>query len=339
MFQKLIITVCLFVSFLGFAIGQESLSKELTSKENPTDFADYLSELKRVALAANISPLTVDLHFQKIKPFKRTFMGEKISTKTDLEHYIPSKVPAILISTARVFFKENEQAFNRIGDKYGVQPRFLIALWGLETGFGESQGHFPALSVLASSAFEASQKGQLNNYGEFYYVDEFIAALKIMERHAIPFDKLTSTFEGEMGHLGIRPSQYLAYGQDGSGDGRIDIWNDINDAMATSAYMMQQIGWKSDETWGRQVKLNQPVGDYLVGLAVQKPFSQWQSLGVRRFEGGDLPDRDDMYTSLLAPDGVNGRKYLIYSNYRVLKRFIRRDKNILAATYLSERIR
>jgi membrane-bound lytic murein transglycosylase B len=339
MFQKLIITMCLFVSALGFAIGQESLSKEITLKENHSDFADYVSELKRVALAANISPLTVDLNFPKIKPFKRIIMDEKVTSVPNLEFYIPNKVPEFLISTARVFFKQNEQAFNRIGDKYGVQPRFLIALWGLETGFGEEQGRFPALSVLASSAFEASQKGQLNNYGELYYVDEFIAALKVMERHAIPYDKLISTFDGEMGHLGIRPSQYLVYGQDGSGDGRVDIWNDINDAMATSAYMMQQIGWKSDETWGRQVKFQKPVEDYLIGLAVQKPFSQWQSSGIRRFEGGDLPNRDDMYASLLAPDGESGRKYLVYYNYRVLKRFIRSDRTLLAATYFSERIR
>lgn len=351
---KLIIAMCLSATLTNLAVAQGSVSTESAVEQDTllgtsldeyvlkapyVDFSDYVTELKRIALAANISPMTVDLHFSKIKLFKRTLMDEKVKSQSNLEHFLPSVVPDILISTAKVLYKGNEQAFNRIGIQYGVQPRFLVALWGLETAFGERQGRFPALSVLASSAYEASQKGQVNNYGELYYVDEFIAALKVMETYAIPFDELTSTYEGEMGHLRIRPSQYLAFAQDGSGDGRVDIWHDISDAMATSANMMRHLGWKNDETWGRQVRFNAPVDDYLIGLAVQQSFSQWQSFGIRRFEGGDLPTRDDMRASLIAPDGISGRKYLIYYNYRVLKRFIRDDKYLLAATFLSERIR
>ncbi|MBB1270408.1 lytic transglycosylase domain-containing protein [Shewanella sp. SR44-3] len=334
MFCKSVALFCAYFLYCSLALAQVALGQE-----NAVNFAEYLSGLKRVALEANVSPMTVAQHFPKIKPFKRAVKSSHSVDYTNLEQYIPASVPDILVSTGRVFYQANERGFDQIAAKYGVQPRFLIALWGLSSDFGERQGHYPALSVLASSAFEANQTGQVNHYGELFYVDEFIAALKILERYPYRFEQLTSSQQGTMGHMQIRPSQFLAYAKDGSGDGYIDIWHDINDAMATTANMLQGIGWQADSTWGRQIKATQGINEHDISLAMQKPFTEWQQLGIRRFDGGDLPKRDDMRASLLAPDGTNGRLYLVYFNYRALKRVNQDDRYLLAATYLSERIK
>jgi membrane-bound lytic murein transglycosylase B len=329
MFCKSVVVFCVYLTCCNLVSAQES----------GASFSDYLSGLKRVALEANISPMTVAQHFPKIKPFRRAQGQNTVLENTNLEQYIPETVPDILVSTGRIFYQTNEKAFDHIAIKYGVQPRFLIALWGLSSDFGERQGHYPVLSVLASSAFEANQNGQVNHYGELFYIDEFLAALKILERYPYRFEDLTSSQQGTMGHMQIRPSQFLAYAKDGSGDGYIDIWHDISDAMATTANMLQDIGWQSDSTWGRQIRATKAISADNISLAVQKTFSEWQQLGIRRFEGGDLPNRDDMRVSLLAPDGTDGRMYLIYFNYRALKRVNQDDKYLLAATYLSERIK
>lgn len=293
-------------------------------------FDNYLDSLKDKAIAEGVSPKTINEHFSKIKLFKRATLNGS-DRILNLESYIPKNAPEITVSTGRAMFKEQQDTIIAIGDRYGVQPRFLIALWGLTSEFGEQKGNFPILSVTASNAYSGNK--------EEFYIGEFIAALKIIESNQVQYEQLIGSSTGAMGHMQMMPSQYLAYAEDANGDGNVDIWNDQYDSFATAAAMLKAEGWSNDETWGRQVSSINAVSKDVIGVENTKTFNEWQELGVRRYNGNDLPKRDDMQVSLLKPDGENGRQYLVYNNFRLLQKWSISEHFLLTVTYLSERIK
>ncbi|MCL1058714.1 lytic murein transglycosylase [Shewanella gelidimarina] len=296
-------------------------------------FSDYVAQLKQEAVEQGVSTQIIDDVFPKIKMFKKAVASDKAQpeTKLTLETYLPRVVPDWKVDKARNLFKTHQVELERIGQLYGVQPRFIVALWGVESNFGKLTGNYPVLSVTASLAYEGRR--------EAFFKKEFFAALKIAEQEQFSFEEMKGSWAGAMGQTQFMPTSFLAYAQDGDGDGKKDIWNNASDAFASAAYYLQQAGWKESETWGRQVKVPDTFDHTLADLAVKKTFSQWQALGVRRFNGSDLPNRDDMMISMVMPDGAKGRKYLVYDNYRGLLRWNKSNYFAISVTYLSERIK
>ncbi|MGS0674639.1 lytic murein transglycosylase [Shewanella sp. 125m-1] len=312
-----------------------SLSPNVVSaaSEPKGSFSDYVNSLQQDAIDKGISKQTIDDVFPKIKLFKKAMLTGQNQTEVPvtLETYLPKAVPQSTVDAARALYKQHYPELEKMGQRYGVQPRFIVALWGVESNFGQLRGEFPVLSVTASLAYEGHK--------EDFYRKEFFAALKIAQRDDIGFSELKASWTGAMGKTQFMPSSYLAYAQDGDGDGKRDIWNNISDAFASTAYYLQQAGWKESETWGRQVQLPKSFEASLADLKIKKSFNQWQELGVRRFDGSDLPKRDDMQISLVMPDGEKGRKYLVYDNYRGLLRWNDSDYFAITVAYLSERIK
>jgi membrane-bound lytic murein transglycosylase B len=296
-------------------------------------FGEYLNGLRSEASAAGIDNKTLEQAFSQIKLFRKAYPDEAKPTEEhkSLDTYLPQAVPESKVDLARDLFKAHESELEQIVERYGVQPRFIIALWGMESDFGARAGAYPFLAVAASLAFEGKR--------EAFFRKEFLAALRILARGDIQYGQLVASDEGGMGQFQLWPSLYLDYAQDGDGDGKKDIWNSLHDAFATVAYFLQQQGWNEEETWGRQVSVPKDFAPSLVGLDTMKSFTQWQALGVRRYDGSDLPARDDMQISMVMPDGQRGRKYLVYENYRALRQWNASDYFALTVTHLSERIK
>ncbi|GGP40067.1 murein transglycosylase [Shewanella algicola] len=292
-------------------------------------FEDYLLSLQQQAISAGVSPLLAERLIGNIKIFKKANIDN--DSQHTLETYIPQMVPEISVSTARAMLQQHETLLNNLSQQYQVQPRFMIALWGINSRFGERPGRFPALSVLASLAF--------NGENQLFYVNEFIAALKLIEQSKFKVNALKSSSTGAMGQMQMMPSQLLSYLVDGDNDGHFDIWSSTEDAFASAANMLNQQGWQYDATWGRQVKATMMLDPSLLGLTSTHTFLQWQAYGIRRFNGNNLPQRDDITASLIAPDGPQGRFYLVYENFRLLDQFTASIHDTLALTYLSEKIK
>lgn len=296
-------------------------------------FSDYVATLKQLAADKGISLETINDVFPKIKRFKKAQVGktnEPVVLAT-LDTYLPNAVPQSKVDTARAFYKQHQQQLITIGKHYGVQPRFIVAILGVDANFGKLGSNYSVLSVSASLAFAGER--------EAFYQKQFIDALKIIERDNIAFADLKSNSTGKMGLNQFNPSIYLDYAQDGDGDGKKDIWSNTSDAFASIAYYLQQNGWKDSQTWGRQVKVPVNFNPNFAGLKIEKTFTEWQSLGVTRFDGSTLPKRHDMYVSMVMPDGVSGRKYLVYGNYRSLRSWKDSDYFAITVSYLSERIK
>ncbi|MBO1898274.1 MULTISPECIES: lytic transglycosylase domain-containing protein [unclassified Shewanella] len=321
MIQKIIL--CAFCYFICSNIAM--------AEDSRGEFSDYLLELQQRAIATGVNQLTAERYIANIKIFKKASLNTHSDESQTLEHFIPQAVPEITVSTARAMFQQHESQIENISRTYQVQSRFLMALWGMNSRFGERTGRFSGLSVLASLAYKGDK--------EAFYINEFIAALKLIEQKNITEDLLQSSSSGAMGQMQMMPSQILQYGIDADKDGIIDVWSSMDDAFASTANMLHQQDWQYDSTWGRQVKTTMMLDPNLLGLQSHHTFPDWQAYGVRRFDGADLPQRNDMEVSLIAPDGPKGRFYLTYNNFRLLHQFNNSLYDTLAITYLSEKIK
>lgn len=288
-------------------------------------FNDYVVELKKEALNQGFSQALIDASFGEVKFHERAVAAdrkqpEKVET---LDTYLPKRVPSWKIKKARELYKEHHDILTKIGNDYGVQPRFIVALWGLETNFGKFTGGYNVVSALATLAYEGRR--------EVFFKKQLWAALTILDQGHITIDNMKGSWAGAMGQNQFMPTSFLAYAVDGDGDGKKDIWQNQVDIFASMANYLQKEGWNDDLTWGRQVKL--PEG-FDTSLAIpkntgsrknwlkawantEKTLAQWQVLGVRRTDGTNLP-HVDIKAALVFPDDENGRAYLAYDNYKSL---------------------
>ena len=223
-------------------------------------------------------------------------------------------LPPARVNRGKRLLRKHRALLTEIGDAYGVQPRFIVALWGIESDFGRVTGGFPVLDSLATLAFDGRR-------GEFFR-GQLIEALRIVDDGHIQPDKMLGSWAGAMGQSQFMPSSFQQFAVDHDGDGRRDIWGTLPDVFASAANYLARAGWKHDHTWGRQVRLPEGFDHDLAGLGVKKPLNEWQALGVRRSNGDDLPTRP-LPASLILPGGPGGPAFLTYPNYRVLLKWNR----------------
>ena len=295
------------------------------------DFDAYVTTLKQEAVAAGISAATVQAAFADIRLIEVAIKHDKNQPefKLTLDTYIPRAVPQWKVNQARALYRQHLPLLTKIGREYGVQPRFIVALWGIETNFGKLTGNFPLISSLVTLAWEGRR--------EAFFKGQLFDALRIIEQGHVTPAAFKGSWAGAMGQVQFMPSSFLKYAVDQDGDGRKDLWGDLADVFGSAANYLHQNGWREDETWGRRVRVPDSLDPALFGLEVRKPLSAWQALGVRQQDGSRLP-KVDMQASLIRPDDVHGRSYLAYDNYRVLRHWNRSPYFVVAVGTLADRI-
>ena len=296
-------------------------------------FAAYVEKIKTEALAAGYSQDTLDKAFAEVKFYKRSVEADKNQPefKLTLDTYLPRAVPEWKATKAVELYAQHRELLEQIGAEYGVQPRFIVALWGIETNFGGFTGGFDVVSALTTMAYEGRR--------EAFFKKELWHALSIIQEGHIEAAQMRGSWAGAMGQTQFMPSSFMSYAVDYDGDGRKDIWNSMGDVFASAANYLKKAGWNDGVTWGRQVTLLDSFDSELAKLTIKKPLAEWQALGVRSMDGGDLPQRDDIVAAVIIPDDRQGRVFLAYQNYDALMRWNRSHYFVAAVGYLSDRIR
>ena len=296
------------------------------------DFDKYVEGLLIEAKNKGISDNTLEQAKAHISYRQSVVKADKNQPekRITLSDYIASRVPDWKVQQAVEKAKEHAELLARVEQEYGVQSRFIVALWGNESNFGRIQGKYPVLSSLASLAFEGRR--------EKLFKSQFFAALTILEQGHISIDAFLGSWAGAMGQSQFMPANFLAYAVDYDGDGKKDIWHSTADVFASIANFLKQHGWNKDYTWGRQVNANTAQAN-LIGLdkSKAKPLQEWHELGVTRFNGNPLP-QVPLNAWLIKPDGQRGRHYLVYDNFQTLMRWNRSSYFGVSVAYLSERI-
>ncbi len=289
---------------------------------NEKRFSAWLSELRQEALGTGVSPAIFDQAFAGVQPIPRIIELDRSQPEFTMTfaQYLDRVVPQARIDKAREQLAQNRALLEEVGRKYGVQPRFIVALWAVESDFGQRTGDFSVVASLATLAYDGRRS-------EFFR-KELLDALQILEERHITPERMIGSWAGAMGQNQFMPSSFRAYAVDFDGDGRRDIWGTRPDIFASIANYLGSYGWRADETWGRPVRLPAGFDQNLVSLDVAKPLSEWQRLGVRTSSAGDLPRRE-LTASLVQPDGAGGSAFLVYENY---KRIMRWNRSTFFAT-------
>jgi membrane-bound lytic murein transglycosylase B len=275
------------------------------------DFATWLAGLRQEALADGIRPVTLDRALAGIEPLPRVIELDRQQPETTITYqdYLSRVVSPERRRAARDKLEQNRALLDAIGRRYGVQPRFIVALWGIETSFGQASGRFPVISALATLAYDGRRSA--------FFRKELINALRIVDEDDVDPKEMLGSWAGAMGQSQFMPSSFLLYAVSYTGDGRRDIWHRRADVFASIANYLAQSGWRGDETWGRRVSLPRRFNPALLGIGVKRSLTEWRRLGVRRADGGPLP-QGASEASILRPGGNDGPAILVYGNYRVL---------------------
>ncbi len=320
----------------GFLLGLASvgtLGGCASAEANPTDFGSWLEGVRREARQRGLSSRAIDAALADVAPIPRVIELDRRQPETTLTfaEYIARVVPRARIDAGRAQLGENRQLLQQVHARFGVQPRFIVALWAVESDFGRITGNFQIIPALATLAYDGRRSA--------FFREELFQAIKIVDRGHVRPQDMRGSWAGAMGQSQFMPSSYLSYAVDFDGDGNADIWNSRADVFASSANYLAKAGWRSDETWGRLVLL--PTG-FDAGLIdynkVQKPSAEWRALGVRLPNGLEIPGDARSAASIVQPGGAAGPSYIVYANYRALLRWNRSLYFATAVGYLADQI-
>lgn len=319
------------VLVLGVLVWAAAACAAPAATVRPKGFEAWLQALRREALSQEISAATLDAALTDAGLIPRVVELDRRQPESTLtfEQYLSQAVPPRRVLTGRHQLADNRELLEAIGREYGVQPRFIVALWGIETDYGRLTGGFPVVNALVTLAYDGRRSG--------FFRGELLNALRILDQKQIPLQDMTGSWAGAMGQIQFMPSSFLQFAVDYDGDGRRDIWNSRADALASAANYLARSGWKGDQTWGRAVQLPPHFDAALIGSQTVKPLSDWQALGVRRADGGDLPG-GNLPASLIQPGGPEGTTYAVYQNYQTLLKWNRSDYFATAVGTLADRI-
>lgn len=303
----------------------------MAQEEGAENFAEWREGVRSEALSQGISAATFDAAFEGIEPIPRVIELDRSQPEVTITfaEYLERVVPEARVAQGRELLAKHRDLLEPVGREYGVPPRFIVALWGIETSFGRFLGGFPVIGALATLAHDGRRSA--------YFRGELLHALRILEDGHITPDAMVGSWAGAMGQSQFMPSSFVRYAVDHDGDGKRDIWGTQEDVFASAANYLVQAGWRNGETWGRQVQLPAGFDQGLADLKVKKTLAEWQALGLRRADGSDLPQAA-MSGSVVLPGGEGGPAYLVYDNYRTIMRWNRSFYFATSVGLLADRI-
>jgi len=296
------------------------------------DFATWLTALRAEARSQGISDQTLNAALDGIAPIQRVIELDRDQPEFTQTFwtYLGKRVSASRIERGRALLKKNADLLRRIQAQYGVQARFLVAFWGLETNFGQYMGSFPVIGSLATLAHDPRRSD--------FFRAELLDALRIVEGGHVSPASMKGSWAGAMGQPQFMPSTFVRHAVDDDGDGKRDIWNSLPDVFASASNFLKRSGWQEGETWGREVTLPSGFDLELGGLKLRRTLDEWQRLGVRHANGSDLPRVAGMQASLILPGGHRGPAFLVYQNFRTIMVWNRSILYAIAVGHLADRL-
>jgi len=305
-------------------------------------FTQFIASLWPEAQAAGVSRATFDRETNGLEPDYKLpdlilpgrpatgapAQAEFVQVPAD---YIREGAIANLAGEGQKLMQKYRDALNAIEARFGVPATIVLAIWGRETDFGRYTLPYDAVRVVATQAYVGRRKDK--------YRDEFVLALKILEDGAVRRKDMRASWAGATGLTQFLPSEYYKHGVDLDGDGRIDIWHSVPDALASAAQQLVNKGWQKGVRWAYEVKAPANV-DCTMGVPdVTKPIGEWLRAGFVPVRDAKLSAAEQAEpASLLQPEGIYGPAFLTTKNYFVIKEYNFSDLYVLYVGHLSDRM-
>ena len=278
-----------------------------------------LQGVSETTIQQNVPGLTINrsaIEMERTEPVARSSGG----IVGALAPYLRAHVTSSLINRGRSNYSNLYDGLRSIGNRWGVDPAVLLAIYGHETSYGLVTGNNDILQVLASLGYYGRRRA--------FFEDEFIAALKLIDS-GVPRWRLKGSWAGATGFPQFMPSVALRLRADGDGDGRANIWSDELDGLASIAAYLRDAGWKPNVAWGIPVRAPATLNRAAIvsRMTAQRcpqvykrqsrwlTMREWRALGVTPI-GRSLPENE--MASLIEPDGPYATAYLLTTNYRAI---------------------
>ncbi len=319
-------------------------SPSMANTDSDANFQSWLQALIEEARASGISESIIEQALVPVTPIPQVISNDRNQAEfvETLAMYLEKRVTAWRINTGRTRLAQHAELLAEVGERYGVSPRVIVAIWGIETNYGSFTGGTDVIRALVTLAYDPRRAD--------YFRGELLAALHILQDGHITHPDMKGSWAGAMGQSQFMPSSFRDFAVDFNGDGRRDIWTTEADVFASIANYLAAAGWREGERWGREVAI---PADYharaeqwqqvdvvhscsvLRRHTVQLPVNEWQMYGVRQVGGDDLPSAD-IPASIVFPDGADGQAFLTYPNFRAILRYNCANNYALAVARLAD---
>ncbi|MGZ0786789.1 lytic murein transglycosylase [Pseudomonas saponiphila] len=295
-------------------------------------FDEWLNAFRTEALNAGIRADVFDRAFAGITPDMSVIKADRSQPEftRPVWEYLDGALSPVRVRKGQALLLQYSDILQRIEQRYGVDRQALVAVWGMESNFGDFQGNKSVIRSLATLAYEGRRPAFANS--------QLIAALQIIQHGDIQPEKMLGSWAGAMGQTQFIPTTYNTHAVDFDGDGRRDIWNSPADALASTAHYLQSSGWQKGQPWGVEVQLKSGFDYALADASTRKTVGEWLSLGMTTSNGKALPyGSEQLSASLLLPAGYRGPAFLILDNFRAVLKYNNSSSYALAVNLLSER--
>lgn len=304
-------------------------------------FRDFIEGLWPEAQSQGISRATFDAAFKGLTPDyslpdlvvagkkRDDSAGQAEFTKSAFDYLNPKYLGPLSVQ-GRKFLKDHEKDIINIEKHTGVDRYIMVAIWGRETAYGTQKDTKDAIRVLATQAFTGRRKDEFRL--------ELLAALKMLQS-GVPRSKMKSSWAGAVGLTQFMPTEYFKHLEDGDGDGKVDIFDNVPDALASAARQLANKGWVRGLRWGYEVTMPKGGDCSLEGPPGERTIGDWKKLGFERAGGKRfLPQEDSIRAYLMMPSGAYGPGFLATENFKVIRLYNTSDLYALFVGDLADRI-
>ena len=302
----------------------------------PGDFGECGAGLRRAAANHGVPAATFDALLADVQPDLSVLplLDAQPEFSTPLWDYLAGLVDDQRVTDGQAMLARHQPLLQRLAAEYGVDPAVVVAVWGVESDYGRVSGRRPLLQSLATLACHGRRQP--------FFRGELMALLKLLARGELPAHGLTGSWAGAFGQTQFMPTTYLRIAVDGDGDGRRDLVNSIADALASTANYLKRAGWRTDQTWGVEVRVPAGFDAGLAGRGKRRPLGEWKTRGLLGADGQALAGLglgDDTPAALLLPAGRQGPAWLVFRNFDAIHAYNAAESYALAIALLADRLR
>jgi membrane-bound lytic murein transglycosylase B len=294
-------------------------------------FAQFIVDFRGTAINAGIRP---DIYDRSMAGIARNASVERANTSQPefvkpVWSYLDSAVSDDRVSMGQQMEGTYPGMLSNLESRYGVSKDILVAIWGMESNYGQQMGSYNMFEALATLAYDGPRQDFARR--------ELLAALKMEQEEGISPKQMTSSWAGAFGHTQFEPSSFASHAVDGDGDGKRDLWHSPADALASAAVLLKNAGWTSGAPCYVEVTLPSGFAYELADADTTKPISDWRALGVKRPNGLDLPTGAGA-GAIYLPAGARGPAFMAFDNFRTVLKYNNAASYALAVCYLAQRI-
>jgi membrane-bound lytic murein transglycosylase B len=305
-------------------------------------FDEWLVALRAEALTKGISQATVDTALAAVTPDPVIIARDRTQPEQtqSLDDYIAARLSPKTLTRAADAAGAQRELIAKVQSAYGVPGSIMVAVWGMESNFGQFTGVRPVVIALTTLAYDSRRPALFRG--------ELFQALAILDKGLVTLPEFNGSWAGAIGQPQFMPSSFLKYAVDFDGDGKIDIWTSTADVLGSMANYLKIAGWTEGARWGREVKISKTVMAKIEKtvpmrttgcrarreMTEPRPVSEWRSLGVAEMDGSKLP------AASIQGSLVRGQKrnFLVYQNYQAILEYNCSNAYAVSVGLLSDRV-